>query len=284
MKKRLLQALAPFLKQHAERQVIVHAHMFKNAGTTLDWSLQRSFAEHHLDHRDDDRMREGASYLGPYLSDKPELQALSSHWITFPLPTLKGIHLHLLLMFRDPIERVRSVYNFERRQQPAETPGSRKAKQLCFKDYVKWQLEPMPGPVIKNFQTRYCSGDYLGEDMALLHEKARETVARFPLAGVVDRYDESMVLFEHTLKTDFPSLDLSYRVQNSSAPQPMNFSERRQQVLEELGDVADEVIAANRYDIELYAEVLTRFEQNFAAVPDRQSKLSDLHQRCESLS
>ena len=35
------------------RHVLIHAHLFKNAGTTFDFSLQRSFGEQFVDHRDD---------------------------------------------------------------------------------------------------------------------------------------------------------------------------------------------------------------------------------------
>ena len=284
MKNLLQKALFLLRGQSAARHVIVHAHMFKNAGTTLDWSLQRSFGEQHLDHRDDDRMREGANYLTEFLQAQPELEALSSHWITFPLPTERKLQLHLLMMFRDPIERIRSVYAFERRQEPAETPGSKKAKQLSFKDYVKWQLEPMPGPVVKNFHTRYCSGEYLGEELALLNEKARETVSNAPLLGIVERYDESMVLLEHSLKRQFPTLDLAYRVQNATRDLQQDPAVSRLQVLDELGDIADAVMAANRYDIELYADVCKQFEQAYANIPNAETKLHELRRRCALLS
>ena len=89
--------------------------MFKNAGTTFDWSLARYFGEGFTDHRDDDAMREGASYLADWLEQHPQCRALSSHWITPPLPDWQNLCLCLFL--RDPIERARSVYQFERAQQ-----------------------------------------------------------------------------------------------------------------------------------------------------------------------
>ena len=60
--------------------------MFKNAGTSFDWSLRRSFGDAFIEHHDDDAMRKGADYLEPFLLDRPHIKALSSHWITFPLP------------------------------------------------------------------------------------------------------------------------------------------------------------------------------------------------------
>jgi hypothetical protein len=159
-------------RKSGHRQVLIHAHMFKNAGTTFDWSLQRNFREAFIDHRDDASMRKGADFLGPYLQRERTLHALSSHWITFPLPEPDHIDIHLVLFFRDPIERIRSVYNFERRQQPADTPGAKKAKELGFVEYVEWRMQSAPGPAIRNFHTRYCSGDYFGDVQATILVRA----------------------------------------------------------------------------------------------------------------
>ena len=200
------------------RHVLVHAHMFKNAGTTFDWSLKRSFGDAFVDHREDDLMKQGATYFGPWLTDHESCAAVSSHWITPPLPRPAGIDIWLCLLFRDPVERMRSVYQFERQQQGVETPGSIRAKQMTFREYMAWQMEPVPGPVVKNYQTRYCSGDYLGSDLPAMFERAREVVSATDLIGLVHRYDESMVLFEYRLSKVFPTLDLSYVVQNALSP------------------------------------------------------------------
>ncbi len=75
------------------RVVIAHGHIFKNAGTTFDWSLQRNFGDGFLDHRDDKKMRErGASHLLELVREQPGLQALSSHCLCRPLPEADGIH------------------------------------------------------------------------------------------------------------------------------------------------------------------------------------------------
>ncbi|MCZ6830438.1 MAG: hypothetical protein O7F73_12795 [Gammaproteobacteria bacterium] len=257
--------------------------MFKNAGSTFDWSLQRCLGDAFMDHRDDDAMRQGATYLEPFLREQPQLQAMSSHWITFPLPQMADLELHLTLFLRDPIERIRSVYNFERRQQPANTPGSKKAREVGFLDYVRWQLQPMPGPVVKDFHTRYCSGNYLGEDLGELYELAVATLESTPLLGLVHRYDESMVLFEYLLQEQFPQLDLAYQRQNSSVDEALTVAQRRQAVERELEPVMDEVRAANRHDLQLYKMAEARFEVALAAVPDLERRLQQLHIRNRAL-
>jgi hypothetical protein len=253
--------------------------MFKNAGTSFDWSLRRCFGDTFVEHHDDDAMRRGADYLEPFLQDQPHIKALSSHWITFPLPTPPTLECHLAMFFRDPIERMRSVYNFERRQLPAETPGSKKAKELNFLDYMRWQLQPMPGPVVKNFHTRYCSGNYLGEDLEGMYELALATVESTPLVGLVHRYDESIVLFEYLLHEKLPGLDLAYKRQNSSDDTDSTLEQRRQAVLSELAPMETDIIEANEYDLRLYELVTSRFERALSQVPDVPARLNELARR-----
>ena len=266
-----------------DRRVLVHAHLFKNAGTTFDWSLRRSFGESFFDHRDDDDMKQGASYLGPWLETHPEYRALSSHWITPPLPQLARQNISLCLFFRDPIERMRSVYRFERAQEGVDTPGSIRAKQMSFAEYIEWQFQPMPGPVVKNFHTRYCSGDYLGEDLDASFERARELVTSLPAFGLVHRYDESVVLMEQGLVPHFPELDLSYVRQNVSGSGNSSMPQRRQVVLDELGELAERALEMNQFDLRLFELAERRFDQLLQQVPELDTRLAELRDRCEAL-
>jgi hypothetical protein len=264
------------------RAIILHAHMFKNAGTTFDWSLQRSFNAGFLDHRDDDSMQRGADYLGPYLLHHPDLQALSSHWISFPLPRLDSVDIHLAMLFRHPLERIRSVYTFERQQQ-GTAPGNRQARDLGFLDYVRWRLQSGVGPVIRNYHTRCCSGRYKDEDIERQYELAIATVESTPLLGLVHRYDESMVLFEYHLQSAFPQIDLSWKLQNSSVGELACGTARRRAIETELESIMPQLIAANAYDLKLYAAVESRFEQALAAVPDFALRLQRMRSRGDAL-
>jgi hypothetical protein len=265
------------------RTVLLHAHMFKNAGSTFDWSLRRCFRGDFLDHRDDDAMRQGATYLGPYLLEHEHLQALSSHWVSFPLPQARDIDLQLALFFRHPLERMRSVYAFERQQQGDIAPGIAKARELKFLDYVRWRLQADVGPVIRNYQTRYCSGKYMGEDIEAMYDLAVATIESTPLLGLVHRYDESMVLFEYHLQKIFPGLDLSWKLQNSSCADRLSAAAKRSAAERDLAPVMDQVVAANVYDLKLFAAVESRFERALARVPDFQRRLQRLRMRCEIL-
>jgi len=113
------------------RTFIAHGHIFKNAGATFDWALGRNFGEGFCDHRDDERMRlEGAPYLVQYLQDNPHIDAISFHHVCVT-SGIEGIDIVPVYMLRHPIERIVSVYNFERKQ-ASSTPGAIAAKNVTL--------------------------------------------------------------------------------------------------------------------------------------------------------
>jgi len=266
------------------RAVILHGHMFKNAGTTLDWSLRRSFGEGFVDHRDDDAMRNNGEYLATYLREHSSVTALSSHWLPLPVPETPDIKPRVLLLFRHPLERSRSVYKFERAQLDANAAGNKNARALSFRDYVKWRLQPGTGPAIKNFHTRYCSGNYFGKDMAQLYDQALHNLESIPLTGLVHRYGASMVLFEQSLVKVFPDLDLSWKIQNVSQSSTPSLEDKLEDIAEELGDTYSSLIDENKYDMMLFQYIQKRFEHQLSQIPKLGSHLSAMARRNESLT
>jgi hypothetical protein len=266
-----------------ERSVLLHAHMFKNAGTTLDWSLKRCFGTKFVDHRDDKAMRNESTYLSHYLQNHPHVSALSSHWLPIPPIINPATHGEVIMLLRNPLERCRSVFNFERAQE-SNSIGNIKARELPFRDYVRWRLQPGTGPVIKNFHTRFCSGDYFGNDNEALFSQAKANLDAIPLVGVVHRYAESMVLFEQGLHDSYPDIDLSWQVQNTSQSISEPLSSRIEAIKLELGDVFHALVEANQYDIALFQYAEDKFERALGKVTDLSGRITSINQRNELLS
>lgn len=242
------------MKPETIRTVIINRHIFKNAGTTFDWILKNNFGEAFCDHRDDVSMRkEGEKYLINYLYQHPEIKALSSHHIWFNVQSKSEMNLIPVLFLRHPIERIRSVYNFER-QQRSDTPGATMAKKLDFIDYVAWRMKEGVAPVIRNFQTRYLAGFKAGKPLKQNHLKdALKELERQQFIGVVDLFDESLKRFDHGFKKMGIKLDFNYQPQNIAQPfKDADYEIRAQKVLEDLEDIADEVLEKNRFDMMVY--------------------------------
>jgi hypothetical protein len=269
------------------RKVIAHGHIFKNAGTTFDWSLARNFGDEFLDHRDDTAMRElGADHVSELLRADEKLQAISSHCLCCPLPQMEGAQTLPVFFLRHPVARIQSVYTFER-QQEATTPGAKAAKNLTFRNYVTWRMQPEVARTIRNFQTFYLAGanQHIGDSAVdgAVFELALNTLQRANV-GIVERYDESMVVLEARLGEHFDSLDLAYVRQNVSRLKP--WQRKRDpvtQVLKKLGALQREVLDNNSLDMALYHLACLQLEEEISRIPDFAMRLTRFRQRCEEL-
>jgi hypothetical protein len=272
-----------------KRTVILHGHIFKNAGTTFDWSLKRNFGEGFVDHREDREMRrQGADYLLRYLQERPGVVALSSHHLCCPLPVSDALELVPVFMLRHPIERIWSVYHFER-QQKSDSPGALRAKELDFKSYTLWRMQDDVNPTIRNYQTRYLtpigSRARIPETAAHLAE-ARQYLRDRALLGIVERYDESMVLFERQLAQFGVETKLEYLVQNVTVAERRHSSEDKiDAVREALGADYALVEEKNALDLSLYEYAQSLFQERLLShVPGLEARIAEFRQRCSALS
>jgi len=266
-----------------ERTVIIHCHIFKNAGTTFEWSLERNFGQAFLVHRDDEKMKKGAEYLGPFLYENPNIKALSSHHIKFPLPEIPNTRLLPVFIIRHPIDRIGSIYLFESKKD-THAPKTMTAKNMSFQEYVLWRMNPTNEGLIRNFQTRYC----LNEQADVINEEdykiALKRISEIPLLGLVDYYDESMVLFEEALRPYYPDINLAYIRERVTIGGEKAVEQRVNSILKALTlEVMDILFANNHWDLMLYLETKSIIRERIANVPYFADKLNDFYQRCLAL-
>lgn len=266
------------------RTVIAHGHIFKNAGTTFDWALHRNFGEGFCDHRDDELMAQnGASYLGQYLRDNPCIRAISSHHLC-DTSAIAGIDVIPVYILRHPVERILSVYNFERRQD-SSSPGAMAAKKYNFRDYVQWRMEPNVNGVIRDYQTIYLAGLQARKppiECTVDIFNAAMLKVQTSLVGLVENFDASMVRFEESLKSRNIAVDLSYIKQNASSESTTVAGNVTSYIAEELGDIFKLVLSKNSYDLALYraaAQLLEKVEDD-----EFPEKLAEFTKRCAQLS
>ncbi len=279
--------ISDYIRQPGSRKVIIaHGHIFKNAGSTFDWALKNNFGSCFYDHRDDKDMIHGkAKYLARFLKKNKNIIAISSHHLCMPLPKIANTKIIPAFIFRHPIERIRSVYLFERKQ-TERTPGSIHAKKYNFKQYVEWRMQPDINATIKDFQVRFITGT--SKPQHLINKKnvakAKQVLIDYSLVGIVDRYDESMVVFEDYLKKYFPMINLAYIRQNvSQANLDMSVEEKKNKVLAELGNLADRVLANNEADLALYQFANNLLDEHRKRISNFFDKLADFRSRCAAL-
>jgi hypothetical protein len=184
------------------RNVLLHYHLFKNAGTSVDAILQSSFGKDWLE-------REFApappniqtAHLRAILQD-PEIVAVSSHTLLFPLPQVPGIDFFPLVFVRQPLIRLRSAYAFERRQN-ADTPGARLAKLTSFGEYLERRLANPADRACRDFQS-YRLALYIPSDLGPERARALATLDLLPFVGLVERFDHSIAVLQRRVAPLFP--------------------------------------------------------------------------------
>jgi hypothetical protein len=199
------------------RPLLVHYHIFKNAGTSFEWTLEQALGRRFCtyDLTAPNQILSSADIIR-YVKRRPETEAVSSHQASFPVPKIRGREVLTSILIRDPIARIRSIYAFER-QQEVSTPGALKAKELDFKGYIEWRLITAPA-MLCNYQVDFCSRTKGTRNKKSLDEtdlrKAIANLDQIDIVGTVERYGEWLTLAQLILCKAFPSILLSATRQN----------------------------------------------------------------------
>jgi hypothetical protein len=235
------------------RHVVVHYHLFKNAGTSVDESLKEVFGDRCIGVENDEGLSPAA--LAEFIAGHPDHVVFSSHTAQFPVPQIDGVAVLPIVFVRHPIDRIRSVYEFERRD-PRNSPAPfRMAKELDLKDYVSWRLNE--DRQIRNFHvTRFARGLPGPATLA----SARQYIRHLPFVGVVDRFEASLTELSRILKQSFSEAELRTRHSNVTQDTGLTIKQRILEIRSALGpELYREVLRQNQADIVLYRRIADRY-------------------------
>lgn len=184
------------------RTIVLHYHLFKNAGTSLDKILQKNFGSRWVTREFSSGRGDNSAAVAEWIEEEPEAVAFSSHTAMGPLPKVDGVKIVSVMLLRDPLERLRSAYRFERTQE-ADTWGARLAKEFAFDGYIRARLTHPADRQCRNFQTWRLAAMRPGD--APLLERAKLAAAEdITVLGLVDRFDEAVAKLAEVLRPDFP--------------------------------------------------------------------------------
>ncbi|MEO5753703.1 MAG: hypothetical protein ABIR38_03250 [Chthoniobacterales bacterium] len=235
--------------------LLIHYHIFKNAGSSFEWALQEAFGH---DYRSFDSPTPRGFISGDDLAEfalrHPSVRAIASHQAAPPSPAIPEREVVTSILIRDPIARIRSIYAFERSQQ-AGTPGALKAKELSFRGYVEWRLQTAPD-MLCNFQVHFCTRTAEKQTGAPNRERLEKAISNLDatsIVGTVARYDEWIALAERILASSFPGLSLPSVRRNATARTALPEVAILEQLVSELGeDTAQFLIKNNELDMCLH--------------------------------
>jgi hypothetical protein len=262
------------------RFILLHYHVFKNAGSTIEEILHRSFFEKfaRLDFDPFDHAVTNQDLLS-FLNANPHIRALSSHQIRYPLPAAPGCVFFDLCFLRDPIDRVRSMYQYFREKPIVGEPVSDLANQTDLGGFIAGlvnRLQEWANDVQVNLLAHRSVDDAPPREKDL--DLAIETMLKTSWLGVVDCFNESLIAGQHFLSPVFPNLDC--------AQPPVNVSGARVPKLQDVcsEQVYAELLRLNALDLELLRRTRAEVKRRFEMVPDHAAKLSALEAELASSS
>ncbi len=257
-----LYALADQAEQRARaagndgRTLVVHYHLFKNAGTSVDELLKRNFGGRWAQAEFEGgpgRERKSVQLVN-FLMERPNLLAFSSHTAQLPAPVLEGVLVFPIVFVRHPIDRLRSAYSFERVQK-ADTLGAQIAKENDFAGYLREHLRLPLNRSVRNFQAgRLARNEPVMAGTEL--ERALRALKALPFVGLVEAYDQSIERLEVLLRPRFPRFQAVTVHRNATRAEHSSLEDRLAAVEKEIGaELFKTICTANADDLEVYSAV-----------------------------
>lgn len=247
----------------SKRNIIVHYHIFKNAGSSIDRVLQASFGDAWVNYdRSEADAKISPAELESYILDHPGLQAISSHHAVPPLPN-RHLNVYPIILIRHPVDRAYSAYLFEWKKQKGqkEPVGS-------FAEYIAEKFKHPRKNAVEDFQTIHLANrSYthrmpaaaLGDEGLLAN--ARNQLLSVGYFGIVDRFSESLKHFSHKLGSVFPQIKWTEYQENRLQDTQLTIGDKVRSIASEL-DVPTytQLVMRNQLDIRLYEYALGQFD------------------------
>ncbi len=246
------------------RAIIVHYHLFKNGGSSIEKMLKACYGDQWETYdKDDPGARISALEMQTFIESRPALKAVSSHQLV--PPNIEGdLCVMPVIFLRHPLVRVRSAYLFEWQKQL-----SLDAPKGSLTEYIREKFKNRSVNVISNFQvSRLCNQNY--NDVRLNRNLNSEQMLRnskllidsLPAFGLVEKFTDSLQLLRTATSHQFPELELTEYRENVLQFDNNSIDSRIAQLKEEIGiDLFDELTARNSLDLQLHSYAEGRFNR-----------------------
>lgn len=259
---RILNDLERFLHR---RHTIIHYHIFKNAGTSVDFSLSTFFGSRWLSFEGHDAHDIlPASKLTDLLMKNRGLQAVSTHLGRPPLP---AIRCYPITFLRQPLLRAYSVYNFVKND--VSQPQHEIARRGSFADFLDYCIANYfsLGRVICNYQTFHLSrasfrfNDPMRPEIVEADlEEVKLLLRSWQIVGIVEHYKASIDRYNALYSKFFPGLSMQFQHENRTDSDSIQFEDRIDSITRIINSATlSRFYEANELDYRLYSWALLEF-------------------------
>jgi len=233
------------------RTIIFHFHLFKNAGTSLDALLKENFPNQWVTNEFVADPAMNQSQIIDWIKLSPLAVCFSSHTAKLPPPTIDGIRTLPIIFMRHPIDRIASVYLFEKRQ-GGDGKWPTIARNTSFKGYLEQRLSFSADRQCINFHVERLSKMFPNKTGSEF-ERASRALETLPFVGIVEDYERSIERLTQWLKPYFPDFKPNVHQKNVTRQPELTLEEKLKKIKEELGDEMYQLIEdKNNEDLMLY--------------------------------
>jgi Sulfotransferase family len=263
-----------------QRNVIVHYHIFKNAGTTVASALARSFGKEFasIDSSQYNRRLRPQDLIA-FLNANLQVAAISSHHLRPPVPTMSGVNFYELLLLRHPLDRIRSMCDFYRQAAVNSDPLTEQAKRLSLPAFLKFLIDNMPN-LLADAQLNLVANGGARIPNHADFDRATEIITTMRGVGVVEEMDIFSVVAEDSLRKVFPQLNLSHNRENVSRGRTHQLNLRLRRFAVDCGETNyEKLLSVNQLDTQLVELARTEARRRYQEIPSPETHLRAFRKR-----
>ena len=260
------------------RFVILHHHIFKNAGSTLDHALGLYFGEKFIEFHSEnlDNGRVFPSELFEFLQENRNIQAVSSHhfvgidFSAFLSKTERRPFAFLdFALLRHPVSRLVSMYLYYRDIPITTNLIQIAACKLSLSDFIEFLIDSYPNFVINPQVTMFGCEPGGGPPSETNLATALTRLMKMAMVGTVERYDEAVATVSYMLQPLFPKINLlGIKVNVSDSSKIKKYDGSLVSIQQILGkELFDRLCELNDLDIQLWSSVTSESIRRFKYVP-----------------
>ncbi|MBX3303217.1 MAG: sulfotransferase family 2 domain-containing protein [Nitrospira sp.] len=268
------------------KNIILHHHFFKNAGSTLIDILKREFGEGFAEYHPSGES-EGSftdDMLAGYLHGK-QLNAISSHHFVgqnYNLSLLlnKQFRFYDFILVRHPFKRLISMYSYYQTIEQSNHPIAQAAQRSPLHEFIQFLIREHPNYLLSP-QVAHLSACPVWPPLASHLDEAIARLRICALCSTVEDFKKAMIATEHFLKPMFPNLRLHYATETNRSPRIEGYDGTLSSLEEVLGKTLfSTLVSMNELDIELCKAASGELECRTKEIPYYAELANDFESRC----
>ena len=242
---------------NSTKTIVLHYHLFKNAGTSIDSCFKDSLNDGEWITREfTGSLVKKRKDLRDWIRNNTEAKCFSSHTAALPPPQIDDVNILPIIFIRHPLDRIASAYAFEEKQN-SSTFGSVLARNTSLAGYIETRLSIPNDFQCRNFHAVRLAEMY-SEETSSIEERALQAVSELPFIGMVEEFDKSINTLQMLLgQTSLSGTNIVAKRKNVSQNAEASLEKKLETLKKRIGkSLFHELEQIKSIDLKLFEAVL----------------------------